>query len=54
MKLKEAQMLGVLALIAVGIILLCMWGGQGDSAAPTAKAEQAKASSQPALEPDLA
>ena len=26
MKLKEAQLLGVLALIAVGIILLCMWG----------------------------
>ncbi len=31
MKLKEAQMLGILALIAVGIILLCMWGGE-DSA----------------------
>jgi nucleoid-associated protein YgaU len=28
MKLKEAQMLGILALIAVGIILLCMWGGE--------------------------
>ena len=26
MKLKEAQLLGVLAMIAVGIILLCMWG----------------------------
>jgi len=30
MKLKEAQTLGILALIAVSIILLCMWGG-GDS-----------------------
>jgi len=30
MNLKEAQLLGILALIAVGIILLCMWGG-GDT-----------------------
>jgi nucleoid-associated protein YgaU len=30
MKLKEAQMLGILALIAVGIVLLCMWGGGDD------------------------
>ena len=30
MKLKEAQMLGILALIAVGIIMLCMWGGGYD------------------------
>lgn len=27
MKLKEAQMLGILALIAIGIILWCMWSG---------------------------
>ena len=27
MKLKEAQMLGILALLAVGTVLLCMWGG---------------------------
>ena len=27
MKLKEAQMLGILALIAVGIILLTIWTG---------------------------
>jgi nucleoid-associated protein YgaU len=32
MKLKEAQMLGILALIAVGIVLLCMWGGGDDLA----------------------
>jgi LysM repeat protein len=32
MKLKEAQMLGILALIAVGIILLCMWGGEEEVA----------------------
>jgi nucleoid-associated protein YgaU len=30
MNLKEAQLLGILALIAVGIILLCMWGGGDD------------------------
>jgi nucleoid-associated protein YgaU len=30
MRLKEAQTLGVLALIAVCIILLCMWGGGPD------------------------
>jgi nucleoid-associated protein YgaU len=28
MRLREAQLLGILALIAVGIILLCMWGGE--------------------------
>ena len=27
MKLKEAQLLGILAVVAVGIIVLCMWGG---------------------------
>jgi len=27
MKLKEAQVLGILAFIAAGIIVLCMWGG---------------------------
>ncbi len=54
MKLKEAQMLGVLALIAVGIILLCMWGGEGDSTAPAADSQQAQASDQAPLEPDLA
>jgi nucleoid-associated protein YgaU len=27
MKLKEAQMLGILALLAVVTVLLCMWGG---------------------------
>ncbi len=30
MKLKEAQLLGILALIAVCIILLAMWGGDRD------------------------
>ena len=28
MKLKEAQLLGVLAVIAIGIVLLCTWGQQ--------------------------
>ncbi len=37
MKLKEAQMLGILALIAVGIILLCMWGGQEPDADVTVR-----------------
>lgn len=27
MKLKEAQILGILAIIAVGIIVVCLWGG---------------------------
>jgi len=31
MKLKEAQMLGILALIAVAVILLCVWGGGGSA-----------------------
>ncbi len=30
MKAKETQMLGILALIAVGIILLSMWGSEGE------------------------
>ncbi len=54
MKLKEAQMLGVLALIAVGIILLCMWGGEGGSTNAPATDQQAQASDQAPLEPDLA
>jgi nucleoid-associated protein YgaU len=54
MKLKEAQMLGVLALIAVGIILLCMWGGHDKAKAPAAGTEQTQAGAQPAMEPDLA
>lgn len=41
MKLKEAQMLGILALVAVGIILLCMWGGE-DVADPGALAQADK------------
>ena len=53
MKLKEAQMLGVLALIAVGIILLCMWGGGSDTK-PAPEATTAAASSSTASEPDLA
>lgn len=64
MKLKEAQMLGILALIAVGIILLSMWGGQEPpetGQAPTAqppgeRAEEAAPESGPqevALAPDL-
>ncbi len=36
MKLKEAQVLGVLALIAIGIVLLCMWGGQEEEGAGSA------------------
>ncbi len=32
MKAKETQMLGILALIAVGIILLCMWGNEDEAA----------------------
>jgi len=51
MRLKEAQMLGILALIAVGIILLCMWSGgadePGSDAASTARAEGGKQPSQP-------
>lgn len=56
MKLKEAQMLGVLALIAVGIILLCMWGGQdkAKAKAPATGSAQAQAGAQTATEPDLA
>jgi nucleoid-associated protein YgaU len=42
MKLKEAQMLGILALIAVGIVLLCMWGG-GDDLAQRSDGEGAAA-----------
>ncbi len=42
MKLKEAQLLGIVALIAVAIILLCMWGGGHGSTEPTAADEQAK------------
>jgi nucleoid-associated protein YgaU len=30
MRLREAQLLGILALIAVVIILLCLWGSEGD------------------------
>jgi len=41
MKLKEAQLLGIVALIAVAIILLCMWGGGRDSTEPTVTDEQA-------------
>ena len=29
MKLKEAQLLGILTLIVTGIVILCMWGGKG-------------------------
>lgn len=39
MKLKEAQLLGIVALIAVAIILLCMWGG-GHSSDDTAVVEE--------------
>lgn len=53
MKLKEAQMLGVLALIAVGIILLCMWGDEPTATGGDADVEQAL-SAGPVLEPDLA
>jgi nucleoid-associated protein YgaU len=41
MKLKEAQLLGIVALIAVAIILLCMWGGGHDSTAPAVTEDQA-------------
>ncbi len=30
MRLKEAQLLGILAVIALGGIILCMWGGRKD------------------------
>jgi len=30
MNLREAQLLGVLGVIAIGIILFCMWGGSDD------------------------
>lgn len=43
MKLREAQLLGILALIAVGIILLCMWGGGGEPKEPQAADDQAQA-----------
>jgi len=42
MKLKEAQLLGIVALIAVAIILLCMWGGGHSSKEPATTDEQAK------------
>ncbi|MCK4283598.1 MAG: LysM peptidoglycan-binding domain-containing protein [Candidatus Brocadiae bacterium] len=41
MKLKEAQMLGILALLAVGVILLCMWSGEEE--AEEAGSEQSEA-----------
>jgi nucleoid-associated protein YgaU len=37
MKLKEAQILGILTVIAVGIILLCLWGGRDKPAEPQAR-----------------
>jgi nucleoid-associated protein YgaU len=42
MKLKEAQLLGIVALIAVAIILLCMWGGGHKSENAAVVDEQAQ------------
>jgi len=39
MRPKEAQVLGILALIAGGIIVLCLWGGKGGSHDRTASTE---------------
>jgi len=46
-------MLGVLALIVVGIILLCMWGEEPAVTDEPSNSEQAQAD-KPVLEPDLA
>jgi nucleoid-associated protein YgaU len=54
MKLKEAQMLGILALIAVGIILLCMWGGEESVDPASAQAGEATPGEEAALDTDLA
>jgi len=54
MKLKEAQMLGILALIAVGIILLCMWGGEEETAAPAPFRGGSAPSAQASMEPTIA
>jgi len=47
MKLKEAQLLGIVALIAVAIILLCMWGGGHDPTEPAVTEDQAVSISGP-------
>jgi nucleoid-associated protein YgaU len=53
MNLKEAQVLGILALIAVGIILLCMWGGKGASKEQAAAPAETVTASEPAAEPSV-
>ncbi len=48
-------MLGILALIAVGIILLCMWGEEGADQTPQPGQRQAQTEQEmPELDPDLA
>lgn len=54
MKLKEAQLLGIVALIAVAIILLCMWGGGHSSKEPATTDEQARYVGGPDAEPGAA
>jgi len=53
MKLKEAQMLGILALIAVGIILLCMWGGADEEQDTDAVQSDTQSSHEVSFESDV-
>ncbi len=53
MKLKEAQMLGILALIAVGIILLCMWGGADEEQDTDAVQSDSQSSHEVSFESDV-
>ncbi|MHC5034076.1 MAG: LysM peptidoglycan-binding domain-containing protein [Planctomycetota bacterium] len=53
MRLREAQLLGILALIAVVIILLCLWGSEGD-VKNVAGQEGAEAVGEGELSPGLA
>lgn len=42
MKPKEAQLLGIFAMIAAAIILLCLWGGGEKEEGPSVKAQEAE------------
>ncbi len=53
MRLKEAQMLGILCLIAVAIFLLAVWGGENDLAVPSEETP-AELAGQGAAEPSIA
>lgn len=54
MNLKEAQVLGILGLIAVGIILVCMWDGGDDLADQVARQGEAGVFVDPSVEPTIA